>query len=462
MDEMEVMNNTEVVEENFGEMKRTLGVGQLVIQGMAWLCPACITVYWGIINESTNGAFPLVVIIAGIVMFMAALGYSTMSKKYTRGGSVYTYASGTFGPRLGFMTGWLILIDYFMMPMMCYLTAGLYMAIWIPQISANLWTIIIILLVWVFNYLGVNMASVINFICIAVPIVSLILTLIWIIQLVASGSPTTAGSFLSLHAFMAPDVISWKGVFNGAAVMAVTFVGFDIATTMAGEAKNPTKTVPKAVTIIVLYTIVSFALTAYLMNCGWDWTDASTKLQDPNTAITEYYVYLGYAWMNQIFIPINALASMGCCIAGNISSSRIMYNMALDGYIPKFFGKMSKRNTPVICITFACIVGLVSLLFQGQVMSAANLCSFGGLLSMVVVNICVIGEFWVKQKKRGGAAVFIYLIAPVLAAAATGFLWFQLSWLAKGVGCLWLLIGFILLGVKTKGFKETPPPMELM
>ena len=100
MEEKEVMaaaaetaESAQVTEQKNGstEMDRVLTTRQLVVNGLAWLCPACIVMYYGIVNQMSGGAFPLVVLIAGVVMIFAAFGYANMGKKYIQGGSVYTY-----------------------------------------------------------------------------------------------------------------------------------------------------------------------------------------------------------------------------------------------------------------------------------------------------------------------------------------------------------------------------------
>ncbi len=442
------------------EMERVLSVKSLVVQGMAWLCPACIVMYYGIINQQSGGAFPLVVLIAGCVMIIAAFAFANMGKKYTRGGSVYTYVGGTFGPKLGYMSGWLMILDYFLMPMLCYLSSGLYLNILFPQISANVFTVLTIIFVFICNFVGVKFATFINFINIVVPILMLIVTLVFIFKFVLTDAPQSTGTLLSMKAFASPETLKWAGVLQGAAVMCEMFIGFDIATTLAGEVKNPTKSVPMAVMIIVVYTAISFFVVAYLLNCGWIYEEG--MLNDPNTAITEYYVYLGIGWMNTVFVPINTLACIGCCIAGNISSSRILYNMARDGFIPKkIFGYIHpKFKTPSFNILIAALAGFCALLFQGQVMSAANLCSFGGLLGMVLVNACVVGAYWFKDRMRGVNGFVKYILMPVIGGGATLFLWCQLSAAAKIVGFSWLALGLILLAIKTSGFKEMPPEMD--
>lgn len=442
------------------DMDRVLSTKSLVVQGMAWLCPACILGYQGFINEASGGAFPLAVLIAGIVMIIAAQAYAKMGSKYIQGGSVYTYVGGTFGPRLGFMSGWLMVLDYFLMPMMCYLTSGLFLHVIFPSISANVFTVLIILAVFIINYVGIKFATIINVFSVGIPIIMLIITVIFIIKFIVTDVPTSTGTFFSVQALRGSGSLNSAGTLQSAAVLAELFIGFDIATTLAGETIEPKKTVPRAVNIIVIYTVVSFFVTAYLMNCGWVYKPGIYN--DPNTAITEYFTYLGLNFINYVFVPINTLSCIGCCIAGNISSSRILYNMARDGFLPKkTFGFIHpKFKTPGFNIALAAVAGLAALLFQGQVMDAANVCSFGGLLGMVLVNASVIGAFWYKDKCRGVSGFIKYILIPIIGGGATLFLWWQLSVAAKIVGFSWLAVGAVLLGIKTKGFKEMPPEMK--
>ena len=89
----------------------------LICQGLAYLCPACVLMYYGIINQLTNGHFTLTLIVAGVAMTFTALSYAKMCRKYPVAGSVYSYVSKSIGPRLGFVAGWTMMLDYFLLPM---------------------------------------------------------------------------------------------------------------------------------------------------------------------------------------------------------------------------------------------------------------------------------------------------------------------------------------------------------
>lgn len=137
--------------------------------------------------------------------------------------------------------------------------------------------------------------------------------------------------------------------------------------------------------------------------------------------------------------------------------------MGRDGFLPKkFFGYVHPRfKTPSRNIILTAVVGLTAILFQDSLMNAMSLVSFGALLGFIFTNICVVVRFWVKDKQRGGAAVIKYVIIPIIAAIVCIYLWISLPATAKIVGFIWLALGIIVLAVKTRGFRELPPELNL-
>lgn len=415
--------------------------------------------YYGIINVITNGHFPFALIVAGIAMTLTALSYAKMCGKYPVAGSVYSYVSKSIGPKLGFLSGWSLLLDYLLLPMTCYLGCGLYLNILIPAVPVWGWIIIAVVFVAVCNYVGVGVAAFINNINVIAPIIALIVTLICIIKFVVGGGGS--GTLLYMDAIYNPETFNFSSIMTGAAIMAIVFVGFDSVTTYAEETINPEKNMPRAVILICVGAAIEFFIVAYFMNCGWPYEPGA--ISNPDTAITEFNVHIGIAWMNSIFIIINTLASLGCCIAGQGATARILLGMGRDGFLPKkFFGYVHPRfQTPSKNVLLTAAVGLTAVIFQDSLTNAMSLVSFGALTGFILTNICVVMRFWVKDKERSGAAVFKYLIIPIIAAAICVYLWLSLPMLAKIVGFSWIAIGLIVLAIKTKGFKELPPELNL-
>ena len=167
--------------------------------------------------------------------------------------------------------------------------------------------------------------------------------------------------------------------------------------------------------------------------------------------------------MNTIFVLINTLASIGCCIAGQGATSRILLGMGRDGFLPKkFFGYVHpKFKTPTKNILLTAVVGLAAIIFQDSLTNAMSLVSFGALSGFILTNICVVVRFWIKDKERSGAAVARNLVIPIIAAMVCVYLWLSLPMAGKIVGFSWIAIGLIVLAIKTKGFRQLPPELNL-
>ncbi len=453
--------NVNVTPTESPELKRVLKLPTLVCQGLAYLCPACVLIYYGIINDITNGHFPLALVVAGLSMVLTALSYAKMCRRYPVAGSVYSYVSKSIGSKVGFVSGWTMMLDYFLLPMACYVSCGLYLNIMIPAVPVWIWIIISIVFCGVCNYVGIGVSSFVNNINVVAPIIFLVITLGFIISFVTGGGGE--GTLLTMNAMYNPETFNANSLLTGAAIMAVCFVGFDSVTTYSEETIEPEKTMPKAVLIICIGAAIEFFITGYLMQIGWPWAEAAGQLQSVDTEFAEYTVHIGIGWINAIFVGINTLACLGCCIAGQGATSRILLGMGRDGFIPKqFFGYVHPRfQTPSRNVLLSAIISFSALLFQGSLASAYALVSFGAITGFIFTNACVIFRYWVRDKERGGAAVFKYVILPVVAIAVCVFLWLSLSTTAKIVGFSWLALGIVFLAIKTKGFKEMPPELEL-
>ena len=431
-----------------------IGLGGLVINGMAYLCPACILMYYGIVNVLTGGSFPLALLIAGLCMVPTAASYVKMSREFPRGGSVFTYASETMGGNLGFVIGWLLVLDYTFLGVVCSLTSGIYINALIPAIPSWAGIVATSAIVTLLCYRGIKMATVFNTIDVVVPVVMLLVSIIFIIKMIFSGDPEATGTLLAPEAFVNMETFDLSGLMTCCAFLCVIYVGFDAITTMGEESRNPDKNIPRGVWIVCLYAIISFTLVAYLMNSAWLYKPG--MLSNPDAALNEFYVHIGIGWMNYVFVPVNTLCCIGCTVTANLAATRILRNMGRHGYLPRkiFAYEHPRFHTPSRNVLLYGAICCVSILFIGNLTSLANTASFGCLLSFAATNVSVFIFFWIKRKCRGTKAFLIYVLIPLFGAVLDIFLWAQLDNLARIVGFSWLAIGVIALAVGTKGFKE--------
>lgn len=442
-----------------GQLKRTLKLPQLFFIGMAYLSPAAVTMYFGILSVLSGGHYPIVIAITAVAMLFTAISYAKMTRRYPVAGSVYTYTQKTMNPHLGFMVGWAMLADYLLLPMVCYLSFGIYLNVTMPSVPIWVWIIIGVLIVTLFNLRGITVASTVDTIISLLGIAALVVTIILAVIYVFDGGGE--GTLFATDIYIKPESFTMTGVLAASAILAVGFLGFDAVSTMAEETVNPEKTIGRAAVLICLGAGLLWVVTAIIMNAAWP--NAFSEVTDPDSAITEFYVKIGYPMFNYIFIVLNSVCCIAICITGQMAVSRIMYSMGRDGFLPqKVFGYLSpKTGVPVYNILIAGIVGLVAIIFQGNMTGAASLVSFGALVGFFFVNLSVVMQYWVKDRKRGGKAVFQYIVIPAIGAVVILYLFFSLETNAKIIGGIWLAAGLVYLLFKTKGLRQLPPQIEL-
>ena len=442
------------------ELKRTLSLPLLVMFGLAYLAPTVVFNYYGIITVSTGGMMALAYAVTTVVMFFTAYSYARMSEAFPKAGSAYTYVQRSVHPNLGFLTGWVMLLDYLLLPMVCYLLLGVYINEYFPGIP--IWSVVIVVAAIgaVINIIGIKTATIIDTIIIAAQIGFSLLLLIVIAKYVSGGGG--AGTLADSAAVFNPATFKMSGLLSASAILCVSFLGFDAVTTLSEEAKNPLKSVPKAIMIVAVGAGLLFIVISYFTQIAWPM--AFQEIQDEDAGIFELLgERIDAPFMSDVFFVTDNFASFICAMAGLAAVSRILYSMGRDNILPKkFFGKLSSKfKTPIYNILLTTLIALSALFYQDNLFGAASLVSFGAITGFIMVNLSVFSHYFIKEKKRSPRDIFRYAIMPGIGFCVCVFLWFNIESKGKIVGFIWLALGVIYLAIKTKGFRELPPEMNL-
>jgi amino acid transporter len=113
------------------ELKRSLSFSDLLIYGLVFMVPIAPFGIFGGVFQASGGMVALAYAIGMLAMAFTAASYSQMSRAFPMAGSVYTYAGRGIGQPVGFLAGWMILLDYVLVPGLLYLIASVAMnSIW--------------------------------------------------------------------------------------------------------------------------------------------------------------------------------------------------------------------------------------------------------------------------------------------------------------------------------------------
>jgi putrescine importer len=429
--------------------KRVLGLPALVFFGLAYMVPLTVWTTYGIVTTSTEGHLPLAYTVTTIAMGLTAWSYGRMVIAQPVAGSAYTYASKAFGRPLGFMVGWALMLDYIFLPMINYLLIGLYMKDYFPSTPEELWVILAVALVTALNILGIKLLAGMNLAFVAAQFV-----------FVAVFAAMAIGDVPGDASFSAPFFDSGTDlglVVAGAAVLALSFLGFDAVSTLSEETENPRRKIPLAIMLCALVGGGVYIFQSYLGQLAFP--DFALFADHQDVASTDVMTAIGGDFLNSFFTAAYVSACFACAMASQASVSRILFAMGRDGSLPKpVFARLHPRyRTPVVANLIVGLFGLTALFIS--LSTVASMISFGALAAFSFVNLSVIKTYVIDGGRRSGADIVKYALIPFLGFAFTIYLWTKLSGVAFQVGLSWLAAGLLYLIYLTRGFRKPPPAM---
>lgn len=160
-----------------------------------------------------------------------------------------------------------------------------------------------------------------------------------------------------------------------------SFVGFESATTLGGEARNPLRTIPRAVIQCAIIAGIFFVLCSYSEVLGF--RGESGKLSDTTSPL---HLLAGKAGVSPLGIGIDfgAFISMIACVLACITAaSRVLMRMSRERLLPPIFARTSAHRTPAAAIVLsASAIFLATLLMTLRGIGGSDIYDLAGSLSV--------------------------------------------------------------------------------
>lgn len=436
-----------------GQLRRALGVPSLVFFGLVYMVPLTVFTTYGIVTEITGGRVPLAYVITLLAMVFTARSYAKMAGEMPFAGSAYTYTQKSFGAGIGFVAGWALLLDYLFLPMINYLVIGIYLSAAFPAIPSWVFVLTAIILVTALNIIGIVSVARANIVIIAAQA-------IFILTFAALGISAMAGTgTVDLAAPFTGDGTAdgFGNVMAGAAVLCLSFLGFDAVSTLSEEAKDPKASVPRAIVIATITGGLIYILLSFLAQLVYP----SNDFADVDSGALDVMAAAGGQFLTIFFTAAYVAGACGSALTSQASVSRILFAMGRDGVLPKgFFGRLSPRfHTPVLATLSVGVVSLLALAVDLGFIS--EMVSFGALIAFSAVNLSVIKHFIIDKGRRGTTAVLSFVVLPGIGFCLTLWLWTSLSPRTLLLGLIWLILGTGYLAFVTRGFRRPTPSLDL-
>lgn len=449
--------------EEFGykqELRRGLGLWDVVLYGVLFMVIIAPQSIWGLVSVQSGGMSTLVYIIGFIAISFTALSYVRMSNRFPIAGSVYSYVQRGINPHVGFISGWLILLDYCISPALLYVMVANWGTLLIPESPWYLWIIVFVAFNTFVTIRGVSLSRGVDFVLFAVEILAVI-AFIWLgCRFILGGGGT--GAFVA-DPIWQPGKVDAHFVAAGISIAALNFLGFDGISTLAEETYQPERNIGRGIMISLSIIIVVFIAQTYIASLIQpDW--ASWSDEHAENAFFYGVQLIGGDVFYRIMLVVNIVAvGIANIMNAQMAASRLLYSMGRDKVIPSAFGKVSKKyQTPWVGAIFIGGIALVLSLFL-DMSSLATLVNFGALSSFIMLNFAVFKFFFVKEGKRHTVGDWVkYFVCPWLGIVILAYVFTGFDTLTYTVGISWLIIGLIVGAVKSHGYKEVPEAFKNM
>lgn len=418
-------------------LKRSLKFWDLIIYGLAYIAPITPLSTLGFVWESSKGLIALAYVLGGICMYFTAKSYAIMTTTIPSAGSVYGFARHSLGAYSGFVAGWLILLDYLLIPSFVYVLIAVALGTLLPSVDRAVWITAMVAITLLINWFGVAVTTRANFI--AVIIQAIVMFAFIALALVALNHGKGTGS-LSLAPFWDPQKFNSGALFTATSICVMSFLGFDAISTLSEEVEgNDRRVVGRAIIGVLVISALFFVLVAWVLGNLLP----GIKIKDASAATYELASWAIGPWAAAVIAWAYVLVvGLSNALPMQVGVARVLYAMGRDRQLPQALARIHPRyHTPYVGMIVTAIISLsVALAMRNQLDDLATIVNFGALSGFLMLHVSVIVYFGIKQKSR---AWFAHWLAPLIGIAVVLAVFSGMSGLAIKVGIAWLGVGMI-------------------
>jgi putrescine importer len=433
-------------------LRRALTLWDLIFYGIVLIQPVAPMGIFGVVSLEARGHVVTTILIGMGAMLLTAVSYGRMARVYPSAGSAFTYVGRELNAGLGYVTGWSMVMDYVLNPIICTIWCSKAAMNVLPDVPYAVWVTFFAGLFTMLNLRGVKASARTNEILAAAMFVVLLLFL-------GSAIRYLRGIELGRHElllpFYNPGTFSLPVVLTGASIASLTYIGFDGISTLSEEVENPRRNIMLATVLTCLIIGVLASLQVYVAQLVWgDWKG----FPDVDTAFVYVAGKAGGPIMFQLLNVTLLVANLGSGTGSHLGAARLLYGMGRENALPRsFFGAIDdRRNIPrnnVILVGALALVGGLTLTYQ----LGAEMLNFGAFIAFMGVNLAAFTHYWVRAEHKRPQD----FVLPLLGFLICLYLWLSLRWPAKVAGGVWLGAGVLYGAIKTRGFRTNVVSFEL-
>ncbi|MGH9516071.1 MAG: APC family permease [Terriglobales bacterium] len=467
-------------------LRRTLTLWDLILYGIIVIQPVAPMSVFGVLSDRGRGHVVTTLLIAMVAMLFTAFSYGRMARAYPSAGSAFTYVGQEINPAVGYITGWSMVMDYMLNPMICIIWCSQQAHVFAPGVPYAVWAIFFAAVFTGLNIQGIKTSARVNTLLAAGMGAVVAIFFVAAARYIFRTPHDGAGFFT--RPFYDPSMWNMKAVLGATSIAVLSYIGFDGISTLSEEAENPRRNILLATVLTCFVIGILSAFEVYAAQLIWP---ATQGFPNSDTAFT--YV-AGRAWAPLFGIVGFTLlvANFGSGMGAQIGAARLLYGMGRSKALPQsFFGAVdAKRHVPRNNVIFVGVIALAGAFVISYGLGAEML-NFGALIAFMGVNLAAFFRYHVREGGHSaiaplvitglvialvllpfqsvallviagvGLAILAVWTPPLAGFAICFFLWKNLSWKAWIVGGIWMVVGIAFGAIKTRGFRGNLIDFEL-
>ncbi|MBD6166672.1 phenylalanine transporter [Salmonella enterica subsp. enterica serovar Enteritidis] len=346
--------------------------------------------------------------VAGIIAFLIMRQLGEMVVEEPVSGSFAHFAWKYWGPFAGFLSGWNYWVMFVLVGMAELTAAGIYMQYWLPDVPTWVWAIIINAV----NLVNVRLYGETEFWFALIKVLAIIGMIGFGLWLLFSGHGGEHASIDNLWRYNGFFATGWHGLLLSLAVIMFSFGGLELIGITAAEARDPQKSIPKAVNQVVYRILLFYIGSLVVLLALYPWVEVKSNS-------SPFVMIFHNLDSNVVASALNfviLVASLSVYNSGVYSNSRMLFGLSVQGNAPKFLTRVSHRGVPVNSLILSgAITSLVVLINYLLPQKAFSL-----LMALVVatlllnwIMICLAHlRFRAAMRRKGRETQFKALFYP--------------------------------------------------
>src|SRR3954471_629376 len=461
---------TEPPTERAGLRRGSLTVWEAIGLSIALMAPSMAA---NINPQGTVGpggrAVPLAFVFATVGVLLVSYTFVRLCQVYNHAGSVFGFVGATLGPRAGVLAGWSLMGTYTFYACVTSAAAGIFTATFLDEVgiwnnhpawSEFLFAFIALAGAFALASFPANRAARI-LLSIEGITVALILVVATIVLIKVINGDTPGNQSFTLKVFQPASGTGISDVFKGAVFGFLSFAGFEAASTLGEETREPRRAIPRAILGTAIFGGIYFVYVTSVEMMGFG-TDAAgvTAFQSSGSLLGDLGSTYITSTIGDIITLGTAISAFGCALACAVGATRILYALSRDGLGTNALGDVRESTgTPVralaVVVAAAAVIIAVDRIFFTS--NAFDVFAWSGVIGTLILLVAYILATLGAMKLlwfSGSAKVAQWqMIVPILALVVLGAtIYYNVDpdvgrasrWLYYSAG-IWLLAGVVLV-----------------